>query len=72
MLRIRDRIARSGLVVVAVSIGLAGVPCGCGSGGSTSQGGAEKVPASVEQMKNIMKERAASLKARKGGVPGKR
>jgi len=68
-----DRIVGSGLILVVMAVGLAGVPCGCrGSAGTSSEGGVEKVPESVEQMKNLMKERAAALKGRKGGAPGKR
>jgi hypothetical protein len=71
-LKPRGRIVGSGLIAI-MAIGLAGAPCGCGgSAGTSSQDGVEKVPESVEQMKNIMKERAAALKGRKGGVPGKR
>ena len=73
MLRSLDRIAGPGLIIVALAIGLAGVPLGCGgSTGSRSGDGVEKVPESAEQLKNLMKERAASLKGKKGGVPGRR
>jgi hypothetical protein len=68
-----NRAIRATLVMIATAIGLAGMPLGCGgSTGSSSQGGVEKVPESVNLMKNAMKERAAAQKGRKGGAPGKR
>jgi len=73
MVTYRTRAGISGLVFVALGIGLAGIAGGCGrSTGEPSQGGVEKAPESVELLKNSMKERAASLKGRKGGAPGKR
>jgi hypothetical protein len=68
----RNRLVGPGLITLALAIGLAGVPLGCGGSTGSSPDGKEKVPAAVEEMKKLMKERAASLKAQKGGAPGRR
>ena len=59
---------RSGLVGLALGVGLAGLAGGCGgTGGSDTPTQGEKVPEGIVQMKNAMKERAAAKKGRPSG-----
>ena len=64
------QLVRSGLVGLALAVGLGGVMAGCGGPtGSGTGAESEKVPEGIAILKEAMKERAA---AKKGGPSGSR
>ena len=62
---------RSGLLGLALAIGLGGITAGCSGPTGTGTGAeAEKVPVGIEKLKESMKDRAAAKKGHPGGPRG--
>jgi hypothetical protein len=62
---------QSGLLGLALAIGLGGITAGCSGPTGTGTGSdAEKAPVGIEKLKESMKERAAAKKGHPGGPRG--